>query len=112
MAEIKVDENQLNEAVNTAIATAVTATLTPEAFTDFVTTILNNKDYSKNSLIQTEAITAIKKHLSGVIEEWINQNEVELKRNVFEALDNLLADKLGERIVEHIAGAFYLERRR
>ena len=112
MAEIKVDEKVLTQAVKEAIATAVTATLTPEAFTTFVTAILNTKDYNQRTFIEREAIEAIKKHLSGVIEEWIAQNKDELKRNVFEAMDNQLAERLGERIVEHIAGAFYLERRR
>lgn len=110
--ELNIDERTLDKAVKDALAIAVTATLTPEAFSNFISTILSAQDYQKRSLIEREAIEAIKKHMSGVIEEWINQNEEELKRNVFEAMDNLLADKLGERIVDHVASAFYIERRR
>lgn len=110
--EIKVSEATIEKSVQEAIATAVTATLGPESFSNFVAAILSTKDYQQRNVIENLAIDAIKKHLGSVIEEWIQQNEEVLKEEVLKAMNELLADKLGEKIVSQVAGAFYLERKR
>lgn len=112
MGSVQIDEKVITKGVQDAIAIKVASELSPEAFSEFVSAILSNTDYNKRTMLENLAIEAIKKHISPLVEEWIEQNKDELKRQVFEKMEIELGPALGQRIVDHITSSLYIERRR
>jgi hypothetical protein len=112
MGSVEIDEKVITKGVQDAIAFKVASELSPEAFAGFVSTVLSSTDYSHKTLLENLAIDAIKKHISPLVEEWIEQNKEELKRQVFERMETEMGPAIGERIVAHITSSLYIERKR
>lgn len=111
MGEIKIDEKVINDGVKDAIAFHVASELTPEAFKNFVSVILSSKDYTQRDLVERLAISALQEHIKPFIEEWIEANKDELRRQVFEKMETELGPALGDRVVAHITSMFRIERK-
>lgn len=113
MPSIEIDQNALSNTVRDAIALKVASELTPEAFVNFVNSILQSRDgYRTTTIIESAAIDAIKTHLQPIVEEWVEQNSETLKKQVFEHLEGELGPALGEKVVAHITSVFNIERKR